>query len=677
MACTCGMVYLSIIILAQLSPIASCASGDDSPIPPILAENLSLNGTVFEDLNADGFLADGEPGLPGQIVRLLQDHAEVSSAATDELGNYRFDLLPPGRYEIAVDRIPEWNQTAPGGGSYQVTLEDKPAYRLDFGSYRGSATFAASVQDFPLMHFSLDEMDEFVRDYESAPQAYLSPEVGAKLAAAPTGGHFDLFRYLTYTPAERHQGSCGNCWIWTGTGILEIDNARQNAILDRLSIQFMNSFLYNGANNTPCRSANCNWACCGGSAKKFCDFYNAQRKEVPWSNANAHWQDGARKCASGTTSVPASTISVGTNYPLASITSATIPTQKISRSKAIANIKNVLNQGKGIWFTYYLPNQAAWNNFNNFWRSQPESAVWQPDLSCGARYDDKNGASGHAVLCLGYDDSDPQNRYWIILNSWGAPSNRPSGIFRMSMDMNYDCVYPSEHGNYMAFYWTAFDVKYTIRPDAPSSPHGPVSGYVGDNLRYSTRATHPDREDIKYTFSWGDGTTTETGFASSGGIGSALHRWSTAGDYYIYAKATDSSGRVSDWSAPTKAAIRNAIPSKPSTPSVTQPVFRNVNKRVYTSSFDPKHSSIRYTFDWGDGTGTTTGYFASGKWAYADHVWRQTGTYPVMVFATNSKGTTSQWSNIKYVTVFNKRTLDASEPLSDANSVPRVPDISV
>lgn len=673
-----GMVSLSIIFLALLSPISTCSSGDDAPIPPILTENLFVNGTVFEDLNADGFRGEGEPGLPGWTVRLLQDHAEIASTTTDEPGNYRFDHLLPGQYEIIEDDLLQWNQTAPGGGSYQIALADKPAYHLDFGNYQGNAAFAAFVQDHPLMHFSPDEMDEFVHEYESAPQAYLSPEIGAKLAAAPTGGHFDLFSYLTYTPAERHQGSCGNCWIWTGTGVLEIDNARRNAIFDRLSIQYMNSVLFNGLNQTPCRSAAhnyCEWACCGGTPQKFSNFYNSQRKVVPWSNANAHWQDGARTCGSGSTSVPASFISVSTNYPLASVTPTTIPTQNVPRDKAIANIKNVLNQGKGIWLAYYLPNRAAWKNFNDFWNSQPESAVWRPDFACGTKYDSKYG-SGHAVLCLGYDDSDPQNRYWIILNSWGAPANRPSGIFRMSMDMNYDCSYPSERSRYMAFYWTAFDVKYTVRPNTPSSPHCPVySGYAGDNLRYSTRATHPDREDIKYTFFWGDGTTTETGFASSGEIGAASHRWITAGDYNVYAKATDRSGRVSDWSAATKAVIRNAVPSKPATPSVTLLVFRNVNKRVYTYSIDPKRSPIRYTFDWGDGTRTTTGYFASHTGAHADHVWRKTGTYPVKVFATNSKGATSQWSNIKYVTVYNKRTLDKSGLPSDANSVPRVPDI--
>jgi len=38
-----------------------------------------------------------------------------------------------------------------------------------------------------------------------------------------------------------------------------------------------------------------------------------------------------------------------------------------------SNIKNILNQGKAIWFAFYLPNNTAWNN-------QSESALWNLDI---------------------------------------------------------------------------------------------------------------------------------------------------------------------------------------------------------------------------------------------------------------------------------------------------------
>ena len=38
------------------------------------------------------------------------------------------------------------------------------------------------------------------------------------------------------------------------------------------------------------------------------------------------------------------------------------------------------------------------------------------------------GRRTYAVLCVGYNDDDPNNSYWIMLNSWGTdrrPSQRP------------------------------------------------------------------------------------------------------------------------------------------------------------------------------------------------------------------------------------------------------------
>ena len=37
--------------------------------------------------------------------------------------------------------------------------------------------------------------------------------------------------------------------------------------------------------------------------------------------------------------------------------------------------------------------------------------------------------SGHAVVIVGYDETDADNPYWIVLNSWGtAEGKRPNGL---------------------------------------------------------------------------------------------------------------------------------------------------------------------------------------------------------------------------------------------------------
>ena len=173
-------------------------------------------------------------------------------------------------------------------------------------------------------------------------------------------------------------------------------------------------------------------------------------------------------------------------------------------------------QGKGIWFAYYLPDKSAWDNFFSFWGNEPESAVWQPDGACGRSFDYQTGG-GHAVLCVGYDETDPNNRYWIMLNSWGNTAGRPAGLFRMNMDMNYDCSY-GDIG--YAFYWMTLDMSYpgeeNHAPQTPSLPVGAVQGSVLDSLSYTARANDPKGDPVRFTFNWGDGTTSETELISSG-----------------------------------------------------------------------------------------------------------------------------------------------------------------
>ena len=46
-----------------------------------------------------------------------------------------------------------------------------------------------------------------------------------------------------------------------------------------------------------------------------------------------------------------------------------------------------------------------------------------------------------------------------MLNSWGTTAERPNGIFRMDMDVNYDCADSSGEYN---LYWQTLDVDFNI-----------------------------------------------------------------------------------------------------------------------------------------------------------------------------------------------------------------------
>ncbi|GCE76876.1 SdrD B-like domain-containing protein [Cellulomonas biazotea] len=65
----------------------------------------ALGDTVWFDVDRDGVQDDGEPGMPGVTVRLLDDatSAELATTTTDADGRYRFDLLEPGAYRVQVE----------------------------------------------------------------------------------------------------------------------------------------------------------------------------------------------------------------------------------------------------------------------------------------------------------------------------------------------------------------------------------------------------------------------------------------------------------------------------------------------------------------------------------------------------------------------------------------------
>jgi hypothetical protein len=454
-------------VLFLLLSTSLLASGIDALTPHPDAASLSLNGTVFQDANSDGFFSPGERAIANSTVRLILEGTEISNTTTNESGQYFFGNLSPGRYKLLADPFSGWNQTAPGAGYYEVTLSDKSGFGLDYGFFApGNASASLPVRIYPIMRPTKEEASLWAGQYNASDRAYLSPEIATKMASAPATS-FSLLDRLVYTPSERNQGSCGNCWAWAGTGVMELDYARQKNVSDRLSVQYLDSNYNRGCGDSG--------ACCGGWLSNLTGFYMAKGIMVPWSNANAHYRDGGKDCGACSI-VSASSISTDRHYDLSAISVNTIPTHGLAKETAITNIKNVLLQGKGIWFAYYLPDGSAWDNFFNFWDARPESAIWQPDSACDRSFDYQKGG-GHAVLCVGYDDTNPSNRYWIMLNSWGATTGRPAGVFRVNMDMNYNCSF-ADLG--YAFYWMTLDMSYQVsKNNAPRKPARPQGAAVG------------------------------------------------------------------------------------------------------------------------------------------------------------------------------------------------------
>lgn len=247
-----------------------------------------------------------------------------------------------------------------------------------------------------------------------------------------------LLDNFAYVPAEWDQtgGSpehCGNCWVWADTGALQMELFRQENITDRLSVQYFTSAYHNGTGI---------WACCGGSPVWFADFYNITGKAVPLANRNATFADSATMCENGeSTSVPAKTIQTSPNYPIEEMHAEMISTnpayeeRDISLDDAVRLIKSAIADGRAVVIIYTPDN---WDPFMSFWENETESAVFRPELTPGTTGND----GGHVMLILGYNDTGSDERYWTVLNSWGAPANRPDGTFRLDMDLDYSMQNP-------------------------------------------------------------------------------------------------------------------------------------------------------------------------------------------------------------------------------------------
>ncbi|NEP45560.1 MAG: hypothetical protein F6K35_42640, partial [Okeania sp. SIO2H7] len=91
------------------------------PIPPIGTG--SISGITFEDLNGNGFLDAGEPGIGGVVIYFDQNNNSVRDAdeifvATDANGNYGFSNLADASYTVRQDLNPDqaaiFTQTVPG-----------------------------------------------------------------------------------------------------------------------------------------------------------------------------------------------------------------------------------------------------------------------------------------------------------------------------------------------------------------------------------------------------------------------------------------------------------------------------------------------------------------------------------------------------------------------------------
>jgi hypothetical protein len=349
-------------------------------------------------------------------------------------------------------------------------------------------------------------------------------------------GSLNLLNHLSYVPAERNQGSCGDCWVWASTGVMEIARSVQSAGDDRLSIQFLNS----------CKTDR--YACFGGTADMFRTWYqDVAGFAIPWSNTNASFQDATQSTGQQQSNVSCDSIAKSPNYPVGSTIGLTqlTTTGNGQTAPAIAAIKSILNQNRAVWMGFFLPSEAAWHGTSGFatWFSNNgQSAIWNPDSYCGSTWQD--GAGGHAVIIVGYndDDADPSKHYWIVLNSWGTANGiRPDGLYHLSMNVNYGCTYHTDAGQTvpgLIFFDFDYDFPgsttctYSISPTSQSFGSGSGSGGVNVTTQSGCQWTvsgNPNWVTISGASSGTGSGTVSYSVAANGGAQSRQSTFTIAG----------------------------------------------------------------------------------------------------------------------------------------------------
>ncbi len=382
---------------------------------------------------------------------------------------------------------------------------------------------------YPVMRADKEFLDRYDNDYNNEETPFIDSDLVSEIKSTQDYSILDL---LYYIPEERTQGGCSNCWAWPSTSVLGIAlRVQENVMENRLSVQYINTCgeLYPTFPRIEC--------CGGATISTFASFYRLTGIAIPWSNENAHWQDYViiGQCEQ----VECDEIAKDPNYPIGSIRSERITTRNVPEETAIENIKNILHQQRGVYFSVFYADETDLNNFRSFWRNDDEEDIYDLDYYAGHPWVAEE-AVGHALLIVGYHDDESTNNsdYWIILNSWGTTYGRPNGLLRVDMHMNYSLKYSSTY----AFGAETLNVTFGSQ-DPIATISGPTSGRLRKTHTFQVSAIDPQEDDVYLYVNWGDGTNTDwMGPHASGELITVDHRFSERQNYTIKAKAKDISG---------------------------------------------------------------------------------------------------------------------------------------
>ena len=129
-----GTIILALACLPLLS------AGSQTPEAPATQVNAEIHGKVFQDLNSNGKIDPGEPGVAGVTIKLTG--TVTATVVSDSTGAYVFTGLHEGTYTVCAAMSSRQSQPADGpscpdgGKGWAIEVPQRiadPWFVLDFG----------------------------------------------------------------------------------------------------------------------------------------------------------------------------------------------------------------------------------------------------------------------------------------------------------------------------------------------------------------------------------------------------------------------------------------------------------------------------------------------------------------------------------------------------------------